>query len=291
MPSHNSHSITLPIKLEAYTSSRWSFDRNLADRAISRGITLLTNTYVDDLILPQSEQGQYVLKLSSGDRVVAKKVVIGAGRLVAKLQKKERPPATQYWGFKGHLKGIDLRDVLEMHLVKDGYVGIVNIEERTVNVAGLLSYRNNFPEIPEILTRNLSLNSTLSQGQLEFSEWMKVKVPRFGKRHTPNWPNAYFVGDAAGTLPPATGSGLAMGLISGVMAAAYITRNDYAGFKNAWHYNFSHTFRWGKLLHALFMSGMLRSRFRAVDCMPAIVKILQKNTRVSSPESSPFLKL
>ena len=274
------HAIRLPIELAARSCSRWEFDHRLADRAVKLGAKLITETLVDDLDVPVDHRNPYRLKLSTGETLSAEHIVIGAGRLVAKLQR-ARGMRARYFGFKGHLTGLYLEDALEMHLVKGGYVGLASIGDGKTNVAGLIDLRSSSPSVDHILATNPSLGEIISAGNLAFPEWMQVRAPAFGVRHAPNWPRAYFVGDAAGTLPPATGSGLAMGLTSGVMAAEFLARNDPGGFRQTWNKRYGTAFRWGRVLHGLFMSRAVSSSLPLLASVPMLSHFLHRTTRVA----------
>jgi flavin-dependent dehydrogenase len=139
-----------------------------------------------------------------------------------------------YYGYKSHFTNLDV-DCLEMHAFSGGYYGIAPIEEGKFNVAGI--------------------STTPMEG-----EWMKASIPNFGVRKTPDWENTYFIGDAAGTIPPATGNGLTMALLSGVMGAEYALKGDVAGFKKAWHRRFSSQITFGKLAHHLLLKPTIAKR-------------------------------
>ena len=80
-----------------------------------------------------------------------------------------------------------------------------------------------------------------------FPQWLVTRAPEFSHRKTPKWANGYFIGDAAGSIPPATGNGLSMALSSGIMAAKYAVRGDANGFRRAW--------KLGRTLSRIYMEG------------------------------------
>ena len=142
-----------------------------------------------------------------------------------------------YYGYKSHFTNLEA-DCLEMHAFSGGYYGIAPIEEGKFNVASIS--RSDSPPME--------------------GEWMKASIPNFGVRKTPNWENTYFIGDAAGTIPPATGNGLTMALLSGVMGAEYALKGDVAGFKKAWHRRFSSQIYWGKVAHHILLKPSIAKR-------------------------------
>ena len=277
-----SKSALLPIKLNARTCSRWKLDASLAERATSNDAIIRANTFVDNLINTKNKQETYELKLSNGEEVEAKNLIIGTGRLVSKLQH-QTTAKKKYRGFKGHFSGIELHDTLQMYLVNDGYIGAAPIEDNKVNVAGIVNFQAHEDDILTIISQNPRLEKKLSQGNLEFSDWITVDAPEFGRRSLPNWPNTYFVGDAIGTLFPATGSGLSMGIISGYLAALYLKNKDPEGYRNLINEHFKKTFFWAKILHKIMMSEIVRNGgLNVVTHFPAFINMMHQKTRVKA---------
>lgn len=217
------------LPIAAGSISRFEFDYTLAQRAINKGCKILENTQVIDI---KKEGSRYKVNLSIGEPLFANEVIVGTGRL---FQNEAFVP--RYIGFKKHCEDATL-DHLQMHLIPGGYMGVSPIGNGKVNMACLMKMPFN--------------------GPLD-SSWLTCKVPEFGIKKTPLLPNIYFVGDAAGTIPPASGDGLAMGIASGVMAADYALKGDWKGFRKAWKKEFTIRIYWGRVLHQIFLRPSLAS--------------------------------
>ncbi len=278
----DSSSIMLPIQLRAFTCSRWKFDTALADRALSKGTELITNTRVEDLSIPENNHSAYELKLSDGRVIKANILIIGTGRLLAKLQEK-RLPRLKYLGFKAHFNGIDCKDILEMYLVDNGYVGLAAIEDGKTNITGLIRLNKNQQSIEDIIAQNPILESRLVNSTMDFTEWITVKAPDFGRNPLPSWPHAYCVGDALGTLFPATGSGLTMGLISGYYAAQFIKRDDLDGYVRFINKSVGKAFLWAIVLHKIFLIETGKSyAIKALSHLPTFAEFMYRSTRIGN---------
>ncbi len=219
--------LNLKFPTPAGSCPRYVFDARLAERAEKRGATLLTHTCVEGL----RKEGT-TWKAKVGDREIeAPHVIIGTGRLTG-----QKRPTFPYRGYKAHFRGE--AQGLEMHLLVGAYLGISQVADGVINVACLAKGKVD----PD------SLLPASLRGQQLF-DWMEVPAPEFGVRHVPNWENALFVGDAAGTVAPICGEGLAMGVTSGVLAADHILSDNAAGFRQAWLARYAKRITIGRTLH------------------------------------------
>jgi len=239
--------------------SRYELDTLLVKRAEANGARFLCNTKVDSLIYPEGKIGQhYIAHLSTGRTCRARNIFVGSGRVTSQNDSKVtfKP---QFFGFKAHFSGIELQESLQMHALPGAYLGISNVERGIANVACLADVSSisktlspqecvkkvfNLPGATQIL-------EILSRGTMVNDDWMTVFAPAFGKRTMPNWEHAYFVGEAAGTIPPATGDGLGMAITSGVMAANFAVKRDWQGFRDNWNKRYTTRMIVGKFLHRI----------------------------------------
>ena len=304
----------LPLPLNYGSMSRFQLDTMLAKRATKKGIFILNNTKV--LLVNKSkdaEKGQdfYTLTLCNGKTIKAKHLLIGVGKIKFSEEDKELKkeqtrqdlpkPKTmmRYLGFKAHFSGINLKNKLYMHLLSKAYLGISNINKNTVNLACIAKIPQDFnthfnqPELyinqllssPEAkLIKNI-ISSKKGKGETLYPKmlhpnWMTVYIPEFGVRETPNWKNTYFIGDAAGSIPPITGSGLGIAITSGVMAANYAIKNDSKGFKQEWIQRYSKRIQRGQRLHQFVINPTLaKLSFGMCQIFPKIAKSLYLYTR------------
>ena len=206
--------------------SHLQLDPQLALRAKQGGAKILMQTKVEELTPTR-------VRLNNGDLLEPKHLLIATGRL------SQGEPC--YYGYKAHYADLKT-DCLEMFSFAGGYMGIAPIEGGKFNVAAISKTKI-----------SLSQHPFLRGGTSLFKEWMEVPVGKLGVKKTPDWPNAYFIGDAAGTTPPATGNGITLALLSGIMGAEFSYRKDPSGFKRAWLQKFKGPILWGNWIHRLMM--------------------------------------
>lgn len=263
--------------------SHLTLDTELAEQIASLGATLLTRTKVEKLTQNYSENGNHLIHLASGEKIAAKNLLIATGRLG---NHSTLAPNICYAGFKAHFSGIELNSRLEMFSFPNAYLGLAPIENGLTNLACLTTIENfkkassakQFME--ELIDSHPALRNLISAGTNHFDAWMEAFIPEFGLRSPPDWPRTYWIGDAAGTIPPASGNGLSLALASGCLAAEYASRNDPAGFKKAWKKRCASQIFYGKCLHKLFLNPAWGNcTLRAGRVFPSIAAKLFAMTR------------
>jgi flavin-dependent dehydrogenase len=96
----------------------------------------------------------------------------------------------------------------------------------------------------------------------------------------PDWNDVYFIGDAAGTIPPASGSGLNIAISSGCMAAEYAIKNQAPLFRKAWKKRYTQQFQAAQILHELMMRPKLAHFVMGVsEYLPTVPLYLFQMTR------------
>lgn len=248
--------VSVNLPQQAGSLSHLTFDPFLARSLSHQGCTLLTETKVVDL-KPMTHPGDaHILTLSSGEILKAKHLLIATGRLPG-LGDKIKP---RYRGMKAHFQGLDLEPALHMHAFKEAYLGIVPVENGDANIACLATIEQveAFPStdafMQHLIDSDSGLHSLLRTGSNRLGGWMEALVPDFGWRTTPHWPQTYWIGDAAVTVPPASGNGLAFAIASGVLAAEFASKNQPEGFRKGWRKACSLQVSLAKGLHRLFLS-------------------------------------
>lgn len=258
--------------------SHLTLDTQLAEQITSLGATLLTRTKVDSLTQSYSKNGKHLIHLTSGEKITAKNLLIATGRLTS--------PSTQapnicYAGLKAHFSGIELNSRLEMFSFPNAYLGLAPIENGLTNLACLTTIEN-FKKFSsanqfmgQLIDSHPDLRNLISAGTNLFDAWMEAFIPEFGLRSPPDWPGTYWIGDAAGTIPPASGNGLSLALASGCLAADFASRNDAVGFKKAWKKRCASQIFYGKCLHKLFLNPTWGNcTLRAGRVFPSIARKL-----------------
>lgn len=277
----NSSSLNFKFPTPAGSMSRFVLDAKLAKRAEQNGATILTKTHVLEL---QPSNDSYIVTLSNGKIIQAHNILIGGGRFFNTHQ--DQKPKMPYFGFKAHFSGIDLPNTLEMHLSEGTYLGISPIKNNVVNVACLTHIKNEITD-PKVFIQQLlqkaefkRVKEKLDSGTLIFDDWLFTKAPNFEAKTNPLLKNIYFIGDAAGTIPPATGNGLGMAITSGYMAADYAVTQDYEGFQKAWKRRYAARIKRGQLLHHMMTKPQLtKISFFICKKAPIISNIIFSSTR------------
>jgi flavin-dependent dehydrogenase len=271
----------LPFSPAAGSLSHYQLDQALAKRAERKGAALMTHTRVEAMRMAKKRSEYHELDLSNGVTIEAKHLLIATGRLPSLTQKTMTP---RYIGFKTHFSGLSLKDSLEMFSFPGAYLGITPIENDHFNVAGLAEYSLfkdlSLAELIDSLKRQQPLlNTYLNEGQNLFTEWMQTTVPEFGIKHTPHYPRTYYIGDAAATIPPASGNGLTLAIECGRLAAHYVLKDDEQGFKKQWHSRIRGPIFFAKLLHRVMLNPSYGNPLIWLNSRLPLAHLLYKMTR------------
>ena len=257
---------------QAASFARYFLDDVLAKRARNKGAILQVNAQIIHIEFPKSLGQPYIVSLSSGEKWMAPVLLISTGRLVNSLLGQQAPP--RYIGVKAHFEGIRIQELI-MYMAKGAYFGVSPIDHNRVNVAGIIACSSDENQEPRTTFESVlnspglePLSRILASGTMVFDDWLVGTVPEFGVRLQPKWPGVYFLGDAAGVIPPATGDGLAMGLTSGVLAAACALKGQDNLYRKYWNSEYSGRISRGMILHRMFLSS------KWVNAIPAITRFL-----------------
>ena len=253
-------SLNFDLSAPAGSLSHVILDAELARQIVHLGATLWTNTKVEKLIPPADGEGLHRIVLSSGEEISAKHLLIAAGRFASQSNK---APSIRYAGFKAHFSGVHLDACLEMFSFPGAYLGLVPIENGQVNMACITTIDNYKRAVSakqfmqSLIESHPALRQRMSTATRLFDNWLQAFIPEFGLRSTPGWPRTYWIGDAAGTIPPASGNGLSLAIASGCLAAEYVNRDDSVGFKHAWRKRCTSQIFLGQGLHRLMLNPRL----------------------------------
>jgi flavin-dependent dehydrogenase len=259
---HSQQTLNFQFPQAAGGLSHLKLDPQLVQKAQSLGVNICPNTSVKN-IFPKSEKtSTHTIELTTGETLITPSLIVATGRIPSY----NRPPPTfTYMGIKAHFKEIPFKGSLEMFSFPGAYLGIAPIEDDKYNVACLahlaaVKESGNAKNLMyTMMSQSPLLQTYLSEGKNLFSEWMTTSVPEFGLKSTPKWKDAYFIGDAALTIPPASGSGLSLALLGGCLVAEAIKQQKGQIFQKEWQKCCSKQLFWAKLLHQALMCPHLSS--------------------------------
>lgn len=278
-------SLIFPLPSPSGGLSHIRLDPSLANYASSRGAKIITNTFVQSFTPKKHIKDVHLITLSNGEILESSNVIIATGRIPNYLK---NPPSMSYMGFKAHFAHLPIQEAtLAMFSLSGAYLGISPIENQQFNVACLVSLKKLRGMDPHLFIKNLIsqnpyLCSVFSQGKNLFDQWMVGAIPDFGVKQTPDWLDTYFIGDAAMTIPPASGSGLSLAIMGGRLAAEYSARHQFQDFKKMWIRRCSSQIFWAKLLHKVMLNpSYSRSMIGLASYYPYIAKKIFEITRQS----------
>jgi flavin-dependent dehydrogenase len=232
----NNDSFTLRIKNPGGSLSRTDLEGALRKRVLDNGITLYEGVRVLNI---EKFNNDYKIFLSNNEVIQTEKILISAGRFFSKNGKK---PETKYVGYKAHFTGKKINSLI-MHMHSDGYFGFLPLEDGTINVT-LLQKRGK-DHVLKAMNKHLENLSIWEPG------WIKVEAPDFGIKDNPLEKNIYYLGDACASIPPITGLGVTLALLSGVVAGKTCLTLSSEKYQKLWIKNFKKPIKIGILIHKL----------------------------------------
>ena len=245
--SGNSSSAVRELPSPALCLSRFAMDKLLADEFQKCGGELRTGT-------------RWQSDFSEG-------IVRANGRQVQATENGWR-----WFGLKAHARNVSPAADLEMHVFKDGYVGICKLAGGEVNVCGL--FRRKSSDAPQqngfnLLRGNAGsvLNERLARAEFDDNSFCSVAGLSFKPLRATD-KSGCCIGDALTMIPPVTGNGMSLAFESARLASgplADFSRGDISWAQarqriaRACDENFSRRLRWAGWLQGLMFSPLLRT--------------------------------
>lgn len=286
----NSTALEFAFPVAAGGLSRLSCETRLVERAVYEGVEMRWSAKV--AAIRSLPKGHYEVEFETGEKLAAGCLLVGAGRLSQWMkgthQSTETPPPARFVGIKAHFTGINMGNWLEMHLLPGAYLGISPVEDGETNIA-CLATADCFKALggsPDRFWTGLlglasarRLRERIDAAPRSF-EWLSAQVPGFGERQQPDLPNAIFIGDAMGSIPPISGDGLAMAIAGGCMAAEYGARGETDRYRQDWKRRFGQRLRWAQWIQAcLLRPSTARLAAHVCHYWPSLPKRLFALTR------------
>jgi flavin-dependent dehydrogenase len=179
----------------------------------------------------------------------------------------------RWFGLKAHARNVSPAADLEMHIFKNGYVGICRLAGGEVNVCGL--FRRNGSESSQqngfdLLRGNPGTILHERLARAEFDEKSFCSVAGLSlKPQRALEKSEVCIGDALTMIPPVTGNGMSLAFESAQIAAgplAAFSRGEISWAQarqkiaRACDESFSSRLRWANWLQRLMFSPLLRTR-------------------------------
>jgi menaquinone-9 beta-reductase len=224
--SPNGNSFTRKLDLGGFGISRYTLDSTLANLASSKGVTVLQQTKVIDLVF---ENDSFTLKTQTANYTA--KTACGAYGKRSSLDKKLNPrssPITKitknYIAVKYHVT-TDFKDNrIELHNFKDGYCGISKVDENKYCLCYLTSSKNlndndnNIKTMEKnVLMKNPFLKKYFTDAIFLYQQPLTISQITFTKKSAVE-NHVLLLGDSAGTIAPLCGNGMSM-----AMRASFVT--------------------------------------------------------------------
>lgn len=265
-------SISRPVRLPraAWCVSRHTLDAVLAREFMASGGEL--------------HVGERVPLAASGEGLVR-----AAGRRQA-----QGTDAKRWIGLKVHARNVLLTADLEMHLGRDGYVGLCRLPGEEVNVCGLFRRDTAGAKLKEPLE--------LLRGEGGSSLHLRVRGAEFIEKsfcavsalnpwpRLRTFPGEFCIGDALTMIPPITGNGMSMALESAALAVEPLVEYSagrlgwaeaIAAGRSACRRAFAERLRWASVLQAALFSSLLRPVIPALIRSPRVIRELFGRTRLT----------
>ena len=288
--------------------SRWVLDRLLWEHAMRSGVATHERCAVEQVTGDFQRGFSLTLQqagLSSTD-MQARAVLCAAGRGWQPRGQQRTPHyrgRRRFVGLKAHVQGVPLDRHVELHTIRHGYCGMVEVADGVTNLccwveAELLRRTGGTPHrfLDSALRENSHLGLRLQRVEQVGLSWTTTSFT-YGRAVAPVVSEIWNIGDCAAMVAPLTGDGMAMGLRSAELAATMmleVFRQESlwniatAEYVHRWQGEFLPRLRWGRRLEALLLQPRLASfACGALHRMPRLMHQLYRRTRQLVPATAP----
>lgn len=219
------------LPLGGFGLSRYRLDNVLVQIARAEGVIVLENTKVTDIVFSfdhfniETSLQSYHAKVVAGSYGKRSNIDIKWKRIFSMAPKNK---LNNYIGVKYHIKTDFSPDTIALHNFKDGYCGIVKIEDDNYNLcylttaANLKKSKGDIKEMERsILCQNPRLKKIFTESEITFSTPLTISQISFDKKSKVE-NHVLMVGDAGGMITPLCGNGMSMALHGSKIAAVHI---------------------------------------------------------------------
>jgi len=280
--------------------SRYYLDGKLIDIAVDRGVEVHTEEPVRKVV----RNGTFFQIESSKAQYEAKWIVSCHGKSRPSFFMDHKPSNQEkYMGVKQYYKLDFPNQLVALHSFRGGYGGAVLVENGWVDMAFMIKqsvfmeYKNIDKVMEAVLYSNPWMKKLITDGEAMWEQPKAVSNFTLGEKNS-NLLQALTAGDARAMIPPASGNGMAMALLSGAMLGNKIKEGVEYGkswmevenaYSKQWKAYFGNRLWWGKHIQGLmerperanlamrlmkYSDWILRSTIRLTHGSPERVKEL-----------------
>ena len=214
------------LPLGGFGISRYTLDDALYKLAMQKGVTVLTQTKVNNIVFTDD-----VFTIETNSNLFTSMCAAGSFGKRSNLDVKWKRPFVRskakglnnYIGVKYHVRYNQPRNAIALHSFKDGYCGISNIEDGKcclcyLTTAANLKSSGSIAQMQrDILMQNPQLQNIFTKAEFLYEEPLTISQVSFApKSQVEN--HVLMIGDAAGMITPLCGNGMSMAMHAGKLA-------------------------------------------------------------------------
>ncbi|HSF29219.1 MAG TPA: FAD-dependent oxidoreductase [Candidatus Tectomicrobia bacterium] len=296
---------TLP--LPGWGVSRWVLDHVLWKYAEYSGVVTQAHSTVEEVTGDFQRGFSLTLgRAGQSTRLRARAVLCAAGRqwrLRGQPRVAHHRRGSRFVGLKAHFAGVPLDGHVELHAIRHGYCGMVEVTGGATNLccwveSETLRRAGSTPDrfLASALAENSCLRMRLGRAQPIGGSWTTTSFA-YGKISAPVVAGIWNIGDQAAMVAPLTGDGMGMGLRAAELAATMMQAAfwrecpwDWASteYVRRWQREFLPRLRWGRGLEAMLLRPRLASlACIALSCVPSFMDPIYRRTRQLFPAIAP----
>lgn len=265
-------SYSTQLDLGGFGISRYIMDNALFQLAQSYGAEIRTQTRVSNI---QFEANSFKVETTEGQLFYAKLVIASHGKrdtLDKKLEREFINHHTGYLGVKYHIKTDYPANEIGLDNFRNGYCGIVRIEDDMYNLCYLYKKRPAYPfkNITELeeneLHKNPVLKNIFHNSDFLFEKPEVINEICFDRKE-PVLNHVLMCGDSAGLITPLCGNGMAMAITGAKVLSGIIIQSGIANMQDIelperlqlerrytelWNQLFKRRLFWGRAIQTCF---------------------------------------
>ena len=289
------------LPMGGFGISRYTLDMILYQLALQKGVTVATNTKVQDIFF---EDEQFIIH--AGNKTYTAVTAAGSFGKRSNLDVKwnrsfilDKPgKLNNYIGVKYHIRLKHAIDTIALHNFKDGYCGMSAIENGSSCLCYLTTAKNlqvagnSIQQLEQtVLFKNPQLKKIFTEAEFLYEKPLTISQVSFHKK-TQVENHVLLIGDAAGMITPLCGNGMSMAMHGSKLAFENIhlfmqhtisRQTLESRYTQHWETEFSKRLWMGRTVQRLFGNNTSTSIFlRAMKGLPFLSNSIIKSTHGES---------